>query len=340
VKVALLQLNSGDDPVANLEVTCGLVRKAAAEGAELILTPEVTNCLSASRAHQQDVLTIEAEDQTLIRLRSEAKALGVAINIGSLALKTDDPDGRFANRSFMIDPSGKVIASYDKIHMFDVKVSETEIYKESSGYRPGDRAVLTEVLGAKVGMTICYDVRFPHLYRQLAQGGAELLLVPSAFSPVTGDAHWEVLLRSRAIETGCFVLAAAQTGTHPSSTEKTRKTYGHSLVVAPWGEVLADAGTEPGITIVDLDLTEVSKARQRIPSLNHDRDFELCPEPPSERFRGKITRSIGRDIPPYPRRNDEHSDEIGVGRLGPHPPRLGRCAAQESGDQPLWNRCS
>jgi predicted amidohydrolase len=207
-------------------------------------------------------------------LRDEAARLGVWLLIGSLALKTDDPDGRFANRSFLIDDSGSVRARYDKIHMFDVDVSPEETYRESDGFRPGTRAAIAETPWGKLGLTICYDIRFPHLYRRLAQAGADILTVPAAFSHVTGAAHWESLLRARAIETGCFVLAPAQTGTHKASTGKSRRTHGHSLAVAPWGEVLADGGTAPGIVMVDLDLSEVAQARKRVPSLRHDREFD------------------------------------------------------------------
>lgn len=266
-------MTSGDDPAVNLPVTLGMIRDAGAQGAGFVLTPEVTNCVSSSRARQIDVLQTEADDITLAAIRKEAAALGVWVSIGSLALKTDDPDGRFANRSFMISPKGEIAARYDKIHMFDVQVSETESYKESAGYRPGTQAVIADMGHAKVGMSICYDVRFAYLYRALAQNGADILLAPAAFSATTGKAHWETLLRARAIETGSFVLAAAQTGVHPGSGGALRKTYGHSLAIAPWGEVIADGGTEPGIVLVDLDLAEVSHARKRVSALTHDRDF-------------------------------------------------------------------
>lgn len=274
MRTALLQLSSGDDPAANLAMTRALLREAAGQGAGFVLTPEVTNCVSGSRSHQNDVLQSEAEDQTLIGLRAEAQALGVWLLIGSLALKTGDPDGRFANRSFLIDPAGDIVARYDKIHMFDVDVSAAETYRESAGFRPGDQAVVARTPFATLGLTVCYDVRFAHLHRALAKAGAQVLTVPAAFSPVTGEAHWETLLRARAIETGCYVLAPAQCGTHPTTTDSIRRTHGHSLVVAPWGEVLADGGTDPGITIVDLDLAEVSKARGRIAALTHDRHFK------------------------------------------------------------------
>ena len=273
MRAALLQLNSGDTPEENLPITLGMVRRAVDNGADFIATPEVTNCVSASRTRQNEVLRHEADDPTLAALRDAAAGAGVWLLIGSLALKTGDADGRFANRSFLIAPDGGIAARYDKIHMFDVQVSETETYRESAGYRPGDRAVLAQAGAARIGMTICYDIRFPHLYRRLAQAGAQILTVPSAFSPVTGAAHWEPLLRARAIETGCFVLAPAQTGTHAATRGKARKTYGHSMVVAPWGEVLLDAGTDPGVHMVDLDLGEVEKARARVPSLSHDRAY-------------------------------------------------------------------
>ena len=273
MRAALLQLNVGDDPAANLPVTLDMIRGAARGGAGFILTPEVTNCISASRTHQQAVLQLQDDDQTLTALRAEAKTLGIWLLIGSLALKTGDADGRFANRSFLIGPDGAIAAWYDKIHMFDVQVSATETYKESAGYRPGDRAVLADTPFGAIGMTICYDVRFPHLYRDLAQAGADILCVPSAFSPVTGAAHWHSLLRARAIETGCYVLAPAQCGTHAASRGKSRATYGHSLVVSPWGEILADGGDASGITMVDLDPADVRQARQRIGSLEHDRSY-------------------------------------------------------------------
>ncbi len=274
MRAALLQLTSSDDPVENLAVVRAWMGDAAADGAEIILTPEVTNCVSTSRTHQRAVLNHESDDPTLAALRAEAERLGVWLLIGSLALKTDDPDGRFANRSFLIGDDGAIRARYDKIHMFDVDVSPEETYRESDGFRPGTRAVLSDTPWGKIGLSICYDVRFPHLYRGLAQAGAEILTVPAAFSHVTGAAHWQSLLRARAIESGCFVLAPAQTGTHTASRGQARRTHGHSLVIGPWGEVIADGGTEAGIITVDLDLSEVAQARRRVPSLRHDRDFD------------------------------------------------------------------
>jgi len=275
MRAGLVQLNVSDDPAANLAETVALVRAAAAGGAQFVLTPECTNLLSSNRAHQQATLHPQSTDPTLAALRTEAQAAGIWLLIGSLGLKTDDPDGRFANRSLLIGPDGAIAASYDKIHMFDVNVSETEIYRESSAYRPGTAAVLADTPLGRIGMTVCYDVRFPHLYRRLAQAGAQILTVPAAFNHITGQAHWETLLRARAIETGCFVLAPAQTGFHPEplSGGKGRRTHGHSLAIAPWGEVIADAGTDAGVTFAEIDLDAVTSARARIPSLTHDRDF-------------------------------------------------------------------
>ena len=269
MKAGLLQLTSTDDPASNLTATRAMMWDAAGQGAEFILTPEVTNCVSVSRRHQQSVLCLEADDPTLAGLRAEAAALEVWLSIGSLALQTDDPDGRFANRSFVINPAGDIVARYDKIHMFDVEVSEAETYRESAGYRPGNRAVMAQTPFGQLGLSICYDLRFAYLYRALAQAGANILLVPSAFSPVTGAAHWQPLLQSRAIETGCYVLAAAQTGDHGG-----RETYGHSMAVSPWGEVLLDAGTTKSVSIVDINPHAVSDARKRIAALSHDRTFE------------------------------------------------------------------
>ena len=273
VKAALVQLTVGDDPAENLRVTLAHIRAAAAGGAQFVLTPECTNALSSNRDHQRKVLRHEEQDETLAALQAEAARLRIWLLIGSLGVLTHDADGRFANRSFLVSPAGEIVARYDKIHMFDVNVSETEVYRESAGYRPGTKAVLAETDFAKIGMTVCYDVRFAQLYRRLAQAGAQIITVPAAFNHITGAAHWHTLLRARAIETGCFVLAPAQTGFHPESQGKGRNTYGHALAIAPWGEVLADAGTDPGVTFVDLDLNAVAKARARVPSLSHDREF-------------------------------------------------------------------
>lgn len=270
LKVGLVQLNSGDRPAANLPVTVDLIAEAAQQGADFVLTPEVTNILPASRSRQSEVLQNEETDQTLAVLCNLAADLEIWLLIGSLALKSDDPAGRFINRSFLVSPQGRPVARYDKIHMFNVTVSETETYRESAGYRPGNRAVVADTDFGRLGLSICYDLRFPHLYRRLAQAGAQILTVPSAFSPVTGRAHWEVLLRARAIENGAYMLAPAQTGQHGPN----RATYGHSMVVDPWGKVMLDAGTKTGAFVLELDMEQVAQTRQRIPSLIHDRDFQ------------------------------------------------------------------
>ncbi|QPH56137.1 carbon-nitrogen hydrolase family protein [Pontivivens ytuae] len=273
MRAALVQLTSSDDPAANLPITEAFVRQAAAGGATLIATPEVTNCVSLSRKRQEEMLRTEADDPTLARLREVAAELDITLLIGSLAVKNDN-ESRFSNRSILIGPDGAIRATYDKIHMFDAAVDAENTYRESKGYRPGEAAVTVEAAGATLGMTVCYDMRFPPLYTQLAEAGAQILTVPSAFTVPTGRAHWEVLLRARAIETGCFVLAPAQCGTHGGSG---RKTWGHSLAISPWGEVLADGGEAPGVTFVDLDLDAVAKARRAIPALANRRAFR----PPS-----------------------------------------------------------
>ena len=274
MKIALLQLSVSDDPAENLPLTRAMLEEAAGAGAGFVLTPEVTNCLSSDRAHQRAVLRHEEEDQTLAALREDAARLKLWLLIGSLALKTNDEDGRFANRSFLIGPDGAIRARYDKINMFDVDVSETEKYRESAGYRPGTRAVIAPTPFGTLGLSICYDVRFPQLYRRLSQAGAQILTVPAAFNDTTGKAHWQSLLRARAIENGAYILAPAQTGTHAAHEGRPRRTWGHSMVVAPWGEVVADGGTDPGITYAEIDLAAVERARRRIPSLMHDRPFE------------------------------------------------------------------
>ena len=275
MKTALLQITSSDDPAANLQTVTAMIREAAGQGAGFVLTPEVTNCVSASRTRQEDVLALPEDDIFLKAMPELCRDLGIWLLIGSLGVKTSDPDGRFANRSVLMAPDGAQVAWYDKIHMFDVQVSETETYRESAGYRPGTRAVVADAGFARIGLTVCYDVRFPRLHRTLAQAGAQVLTCPAAFSPVTGAAHWESLLRARAIETGCWVLAPAQCGTHEATRGRARSTHGHSLAIAPWGEVVLDMGTDPGIGYVDLDVAQVDGARSKVPSLDHDRDFTL-----------------------------------------------------------------
>ena len=272
MRTALVQLTASDDPAENLPVLRDAIAEAAAQGAGFVATPEVTNCVSSSRTHQRAVLKPEEEDPTLAAMREEAARHGLWLLAGSLALALPG-ETRFANRSVLIGPDGTIAARYDKIHMFDVEISEAETYRESDGFRPGDRAVLARTPFAAIGMTVCYDVRFPHLYRALAQAGAEVLTVPAAFSPVSGAAHWHALLRARAIETGCWVIAPAQTGEHAARRGRSRSTYGHALAVDPWGEVVLDMGQAPGVAIVEMELGAVAEARRRIPSLSHDRPW-------------------------------------------------------------------
>lgn len=274
MRVGLIQLTVGDDPVANLPVTQGLIREAVADGAGFVLTPEATSFLTFDKARKAAQTVTEGADITLAALRDEAARAGIWLLIGSLGIDVGAPDGRLANRSFLIAPDGAIAARYDKIHMFDVDISPTEVFRESAGYLPGERAVIADTPFGRLGLTVCYDLRFPHLYRRLARAGAQILTVPAAFNHITGAAHWEVLLRARAIESGAWVLAPAQTGRHPADgVPGPRRTYGHSLVVAPWGEVVADGGTAPGVTMADIDLAAVAEARRRIPALTHDRPF-------------------------------------------------------------------
>lgn len=263
---------ASDQPGENLGQVLRAIEQAAGKGADLICTPEVSNCVSLDRTHQSNVLCEEAQDASLPNLQAAARRCGLWVAVGSLALKGGS-DGRFLNRSFLIAPSGEIFARYDKIHMFDVSLGRGETYHESSGYAPGNTAVLARTPLANIGLTICYDLRFAHLYRTLAKAGAEVFLVPAAFSPTTGAAHWETLLRARAIETGAYVVAAAQTGRHSATNGRARETYGHSMVVSPWGEVVLDSGKEPGLFCVDIDLAQVAEARRRVPSLTHDRSF-------------------------------------------------------------------
>lgn len=273
MRVALVQLCSSDDPAANLRVTEDLVRRAADGGPSLVVTPEVTNIVSSSRARQKAMLRHEEDDPTLARLRDIAAERGIWLVIGSLAILTHDEDGRFANRSFLIAPDGGIAARYDKIHMFDVALEKGESYRESAAFRPGTEAVIADLPEARLGLTICYDMRFAALYRVLAQEGADIITVPAAFTVPTGRAHWQTLLRARAIETGCFVLAAAQSGHHVTTEGPDRRTYGHSLIVGPWGEIIAEAPDGPGVIFGELDLTEVAKVRDMVPQLRHDRSF-------------------------------------------------------------------
>jgi len=272
---AMIQMRSGLDPAANLAVALKLIDEAKAAGADYVLTPEMTNILAAKREQLFAKIVAEEQDATLATLREVARKLAIYIHIGSLAIKAS-PE-KAANRSFLINRRGEVVARYDKIHMFDVDLAGGESYRESDTYRPGELAMIADLPWGRLGLTVCYDLRFPALYRALAEAGASFLAIPSAFTRQTGEAHWHVLQRARAIENGCFVLAAAQGGKH----ENGRETYGHSLVVDPWGRILAEGGTEPGVVMAQIDPSEIVAARSRIPSLHHGRRFELV-EPLAE----------------------------------------------------------
>lgn len=268
LKVGLIQMRTPADQGEALAQATPMVRQAAAAGAQLIVTPEGANILQRDRDTLFTKLTAIEDDVCVNGLRALASELKVWLLIGSALVRR--PDGKCANRSVMVGPDGAITATYDKIHMFDVDLPTGGRIRESESYEPGDRAVVTEAAGARIGLTICYDLRFPTVHRALARAGAQVLTVPSAFTRPTGAAHWEVLLRARAIETGSFVLAAAQGGMHADG----RGTYGHSMAIAPWGEILAVADhDEPAVVIADLDLAEVAKARAAIPALANERTF-------------------------------------------------------------------
>lgn len=267
VRVACIQVNAGPEIEPNLTAAGDLVRRARDSGAELIALPENVSMIVQGRAKVLERARPQEDHPAVPFFADLARETGAMILAGSLAVALGE--GRVANRSFLFDVEGRIVATYDKIHMFDVDLPGGESYRESATFRPGDRAVLVETPWGGLGMTICYDVRFAYLYRALAQAGASIIAVPAAFTVPTGQAHWHVLLRARAIETGCFVIAPAQTGTH----DQGRRTYGHSLIVAPWGEVLADAGEDVGFITADLDFDAVAEARKRVPALGHDREY-------------------------------------------------------------------
>ena len=274
-KAAMIQMRSGLTPGANSDDAVRMIGEAKSAGADYVLTPEMTNILAARREQLFSVVVEEEADASLATLREVARKLGIYVHIGSLAIKIS-PD-RAANRSFLIGPKGDILARYDKIHMFDVDLAGGERYRESRNYRPGELAVLADLPWGRLGLTVCYDLRFPALYRALAEAGATMLAIPSAFTRQTGEAHWHVLMRARAIENGSFVFAAAQGGKH----ENGRDTYGHSLIVDPWGSIIAEGGTEPGVIMAEINPAEVASARARIPSLQHGRRFEIV-EPLAE----------------------------------------------------------
>ena len=274
-RVGLVQMRAARTPAVNVDAVAKLVVAAKAGGADYVQTPEMTNIMEMRRDALFAALAEEAQDASLAAFRDLARTHAVWLHIGSMAIKVS-PD-RAANRSFLIDPQGEVTARYDKIHMFDVDLTGGESYRESRSYTAGERAVVADLPWGRLGLSICYDLRFPALYRALAEAGAAFLSIPSAFTRQTGEAHWQVLMRARAIETGSFVFAAAQAGLH----ENGRETYGHSIVVDPWGRVLAEGDGEPGVVFADIDPAAISAARSRIPSLEHGRRFEIA-EPVAE----------------------------------------------------------
>ena len=270
LRVGLVQPTTGIDPAAEAPVLAAAIAALAAGGARIVFTPEMSNLVDRDRRRASGNIKPETDDGVLAAVRDAARAGKVWVHLGSLALQGEGT--KFVNRGFLIDDTGEIRARYDKIHLFDVTLPGGETYRESAAYAPGDTAVVAQTPWAMLGMTICYDLRFPALHRALAKAGAGILSVPAAFTHTTGKAHWHVLLRARAIETGCFVIAAAQTGSHADG----RTTFGHSVVVAPWGDVLLDMGTATGTATCDIDLAQVDAARGRVPALDHARAFRIA----------------------------------------------------------------
>jgi deaminated glutathione amidase len=268
-RVGLIQMRTGRAPRANIDAATKLIGGAKAAGADYVQTPEMTNIMEVKRESLFGAIVAEETDPSLAAFREVARAQKLWLHVGSLAIKIS-PD-KAANRSFLIAPNGEIAARYDKIHMFDVDLAGGESYRESRSYRAGEAAVAADLPWGRLGLTICYDLRFPALYRALAEAGCSFLAIPSAFTRQTGEAHWHVLMRARAIENTCYVFAAAQGGSH----ENGRETFGHSLVVDPWGRVIAEGGTEPGVVMAEIALADISAARSRIPSLQHGRRFEV-----------------------------------------------------------------
>lgn len=271
-RAACVQFTARADPERNAATLDALIRRAVVDGADFVMTPEVCDMMEPRRQLVFEKAQTEEQHRVLATLRELAAEIGIWLLLGSIIVRLG-PE-RLANRSILVDPSGGIAARYDKIHMFDVEIPDGQSYRESKAYQPGTSATLTELPWGRLGMTVCYDLRFPHLYRALAQSGADFLTVPSAFTRFTGRAHWHVLLRARAIECGAFVFAPAQCGEHDGR----RESYGHALIVAPWGEVLADAGEAPGVIAADIDVAAVAKARAMVPALTHDRPFAPPPE--------------------------------------------------------------
>ena len=267
LKAACIQVNAGNDMDRNIEAASALACDARAAGAELVVMPENVSMMEWGRSSIIAKALPEDRHKALGSFRELARETGLWLHCGSLSVLLEGD--KVANRTYVLSPEGEIAARYDKIHMFDVDLGEGEVYRESATFAPGREAALAQTPWGAVGLTICYDLRFPHLYRSLAQAGAGIIAVPAAFTRVTGKAHWHVLLRARAIETGCFILAPAQCGEHPGG----RQTFGHALIVSPWGAIVADAGEHPGYVMADLDLAQIEEARGKVPSLAHDRAF-------------------------------------------------------------------
>jgi len=267
MRIALLQMTTGIDPVANAAVLVAAVRDAAAGGAALLFTPEMSGLLDRDRKRARAAIRSEGDDAVLAAVREAARVAGLWVSLGSLAIDPGHADGRLANRAFVIDAQGEIVARYDKMHLFDVDLATGESWRESSAYAAGDAPVVLDTPVGRLGLSVCYDLRFPALYAALSNAGATVLTIPAAFTVPTGQAHWHVLMRARAIENAAFVVAAAQTGQH----EDGRATYGHSLVVGPWGDVLLDMGNAPGLSFCDVPEGAVDEVRQRIPVIAHRR---------------------------------------------------------------------
>ncbi|MDX3909708.1 MAG: carbon-nitrogen hydrolase family protein [Sphingobium sp.] len=267
MRAAIFQMTSGIDPAENAQAIAGAIHRAGADGADILFTPEMAGYLDRDRTRAAERITDEAGNIVLSQVREAAAKAGIWIHLGSLACADDRADGRWSNRSFMIDDQGAVRARYDKIHLFDVDLASGGSWRESSVYAPGERVVAVDTPWARMGLSVCYDLRFPDLYRALTNAGATVLLIPAAFTVPTGEAHWHVLLRARAIEAGAFVIACAQTGQHADG----RVTYGHSLVIDPWGEIICDMGSDPGVQIVDLSLDKIGDVRSRVPAIANRR---------------------------------------------------------------------
>jgi predicted amidohydrolase len=274
VRIAVLQMTSGIDPGANAATIAEATARAADEGAAMLFTPEMAGLLDRDRARARPHIVAESDNPTLVRLREAAARAGIWLHIGSLPVRAEgDGETRFANRTFVIDPTGAIAARYDKIHMFDVNLASGESWRESAAYRPGDAVVTVDCPVGRLGLAICYDVRFPALFEELGRRACDVITIPAAFTVPTGRAHWHLMQRARAVEASAFVIAPAQTGHHADG----RDTYGHSLVIDPWGDVLLDMGTDAGLGFATLDLARIDEVRRQLPSLVNRREIPGLP---------------------------------------------------------------